>query len=504
MNTRYSLAGGSLIAALLTSTTAFADVTPADVWGGWRAYMESYGYEVTADENEAGGTLTISNFAGSFKFPEEDGMVTVTMGEIAFTDLGNGSVGIIMPETLPMNVLFAGPYETISAQVAMTNSGLNMVVSGTPEKMQYAYVADQMGLSLTDFKVDGSDEGMLKFDLTMADLDGGMTYGTGDMLAISQVVNSGTITYDFQIETPEGEGMTYSGQLASSEMLSVMNLPAGGTSYIENMGAALNAGMMMNASFSTGAGQSQFTFKDGSDQASGNSSTTSNELSMNMSKDALQYGVTSMGLNFAMTTSEVPLPIMAAAEEITFDLAMPVSKSETPQDFSLLTRLIGFAPDEMLWGIADPGGALPHDPADLIIDLSGKANWLFDILDPEQAGAMAMDMPGEIHALDVNELRLALAGAELTGVGDFTFDMNDLSTFDGLPAPDGKVDLRLVGANGLMDKLIQMGLLSQDDAMGARMMMGMFGRPGESDDELLSTIEVKATGEISANGQRLQ
>jgi hypothetical protein len=50
-----------------------------------------------------------------------------------------------------------------------------------------------------------------------------------------------------------------------------------------------------------------------------------------------------------------------------------------------------------------------------------------------------------------------------------------------------------------------MGLLPEDQAMGARMMMGMFARPGDGEDTLVSKIEVDgASGSISANGQRLK
>lgn len=40
--------------------------------------------------------------------------------------------------------------------------------------------------------------------------------------------------------------------------------------------------------------------------------------------------------------------------------------------------------------------------------------------------------------------------------------------------------------------------------MGARMMMGMFGTPGEGEDVITSTIEVTEDGQVLANGQRLR
>ncbi len=74
-------------------------------------------------------------------------------------------------------------------------------------------------------------------------------------------------------------------------------------------------------------------------------------------------------------------------------------------------------------------------------------------------------MPAEIYALDVNDITLRAIGAEVTGTGAFTFDNTDTTTFQGIPAPTGTLDVRLVGVNGLMDKLIQLGVLPEDQAM---------------------------------------
>lgn len=154
----------------------------------------------------------------------------------------------------------------------------------------------------------------------------------------------------------------------------------------------------------------------------------------------------------------------------------------------------------------DPGKALPRDPATIAIDVTGKAKMLFDFFDPEQMVAVESGeaMPAELNALTLNNLLVSIAGAKLSGTGDFTFDNSDLTTFDGMPKPTGGIDLALNGGNGLMDKLVQMGLLPQEQAMAARMMMGLFARPGEGEDSLTSKIEINEEGHILANGQRIQ
>jgi hypothetical protein len=70
--------------------------------------------------------------------------------------------------------------------------------------------------------------------------------------------------------------------------------------------------------------------------------------------------------------------------------------------------------------------------------------------------------------------------------------------------PAGTINLMLVGGNGLLDTLVSMGLVPEDQAMGARMMLGLFARPGDGADTLVSEITFQEDGAILANGQRIR
>ena len=113
----------------------------------------------------------------------------------------------------------------------------------------------------------------------------------------------------------------------------------------------------------------------------------------------------------------------------------------------------------------------------------------------------------DIAAEDVWDSYRAFAdavGIKLTGTGDFAFNNGDLESFGGFPAPSGEANFQLSGANTLIGKLIEMGLITESDAMGARMMMGMFAVPGEDEDTLTSKIEIAEDGQILANGQHIK
>ncbi|MFN4129622.1 MAG: DUF2125 domain-containing protein, partial [Paracoccaceae bacterium] len=138
-----------------------------------------------------------------------------------------------------------------------------------------------------------------------------------------------------------------------------------------------------------------------------------------------------------------------------------------------------------------------------IIDPKGKVRLTTDLFDEAAMNALGEGAPGEIHALEVTELTVKFAGADLNGTGAMTFDNTDLTTFDGFPAPTGKIDLVIRGGNGLLDKLVAMGVIPQDQAMVTRMMIAMFAKPGEGPDVLNSSLEFRDKG-FFANGQRLK
>jgi hypothetical protein len=87
--------------------------------------------------------------------------------------------------------------------------------------------------------------------------------------------------------------------------------------------------------------------------------------------------------------------------------------------------------------------------------------------------------------------------------GALQIDNSGATTIKGMPAPTGTINIDIKGVSKLIDNLIAMGILPDDQAMGVRMMLGMFTRPGAGPDEVTSVIEFKDGG-LFANGQQLQ
>ncbi len=75
---------------------------------------------------------------------------------------------------------------------------------------------------------------------------------------------------------------------------------------------------------------------------------------------------------------------------------------------------------------------------------------------------------------------------------------------DGGARPVGEISVLLSGAQQLLSRLVQAGILPQDQAMSTQMMMGMFARPGTNEGELVSNIRLTEDGRIFINDQQVQ
>jgi Uncharacterized protein conserved in bacteria (DUF2125) len=265
---------------------------------------------------------------------------------------------------------------------------------------------------------------------------------------------------------------------------------------MQDMNAALKAGMILDGSFNYGAGTYAMDFKDAEQTMTGNSTGSGGKFTFKMSQDGLAYGGGGGAAKISVTGSQIPFPVDVSLAESAFNFEMPVVSGPDSKPFAFLMKLADLSVSDGLWDMFDPGKQLPRDPATLLVDATGMATLTVDIMDPANANSTAA--PGQLDAVNLNALQLKIAGAELTGSGAATFDNTA-----GVPKPLGAVDLKLVGANALIDKLVAMGLIPEDQAMGARMMMGMFAVPA-GEDELTSKIEFKEDGGIYANGQRIQ
>ncbi|WP_157706259.1 DUF2125 domain-containing protein [Roseovarius faecimaris] len=494
------------LSIFMSGTAAFAEVSAQAVWDDWKGYMTGFGYTIDGSEAASGGTLTVSDVTMSMQIPEEDASVSMTLPQLSFVENGDGTVSIELPPVMPMNIRVDTPGDD-DADIALeyVTDAFSMVVSGETNDLLYTYSANAVSLALKTLVVEGQTIDVGAAEMSVANLAGTTSMKVGNLRVSEQSMTTGPVSLVVDFKDPSG-----SGYLKMNSKYDTMSFDGGGSFPMnmnpDDMAAMLKAGFGFNGGFSYTGGATDFEFEDRGERVEATTSSDSGALQMAMDESQLAYAGTASNMKMMMAGGEIPFPVELAMQDTAFSMKMPLSKSDSAQEFALGLTLGDFTMSDMIWGIFDPAGQLPRDPATVALDLTGMGKLNFDVMDPAQMEAVERGqmMPGELNALTLKGLTVRLVGAELTGNGDFTFDNSNLETFDGMPAPDGAVNLKLTGGNALIDKLVAMGLLPEEQAMGARMMMGLFAVPGEGEDSLTSKIEVKPDGKILANGQRIQ
>ena len=487
--------------ALVTAGPAFADLTAEQVLADQISQMKFYGLEVEpTGQSRSGDVLTVDGLVATAVFPE--GSMRMTIGGATFIEQSDGTVSIEYPATIPMTFKMdiEGEDEPAEFSMSMTQTGMDITVSGIPEDIRYDYKADEFSISEIKFLQPAEAAELdMTANVTVTGMAGflEMTGTTVRDYETSFAFDSVTALFDgtapddagsFNIAlSSEDLAADYSGKFAPQDLM---------TSFAQSV----QAGNETIGRFTHGA--TRYGVKgDGPDGVfEGDFNIGSGEIDFKLDTSGLAYGGTNKDLTMTFGGSMIPFPPMTLTmAESSGRFAMPIVPSEEDvQDFAMSFSMVDLVLDPFLWSMFDPGEALPRDPATVVLDLEGQGLLTQDIFDPDIAEQMT-GAPGQLDSITLNDLRVTIAGAELTGDGDFTF-----SNEGPVPMPAGVVNLMLTGGNGLLDTLVGMGLVPEEQAMGARMMMGLFARPGDGDDTLVSTIEMKEDGSVLANGQRIR
>ena len=496
------LIGSTVLCGLLSTTCAQA-MTAAEVWQNWKDFATSTGQTVTtASETMDGDTLVVSEV--SFVSSDTEAEITIEIDEVRFMELDDGSVEVTMSPNYPITIDGTGADGAESAvELMVMQTNLRTVASGTPDNVSYTITSDS--IAVTTVSVTENGEAIpVNVAVTMNGAGGSYTMAprSADLADLTSTFNATSLAIVVKADDQEiGSKVDLSANIGA--FATVMNGTFGaGLLEIENPAAAVAAGLAVDFGVTYGPlAYSLDVDESGAPmKVQGKSDGGAFGFALDKSKMAFKGG--GKGVKLVASGSEIPFPeVMIAYAESAFDFVVPVTKSPDTQNFTMVAKLIGLTVSEDIWAMIDPTASVPRDPATVIVETRGTARMDVDLLDET---AMNSDIPpGTLQSLDIAALQLTVGGAEFTGNGALTFDNTDLTTFDGMPAPTGKIDLKLVGGNGLLDTLIALGIIPEDQVMAGRMMMGMFARPGDGPDTLTSTLEFKNKG-FFANGMQLQ
>lgn len=485
---------------MLMGGTAHAALTADQVWQSWKDAGALVGLEVTAaTENSAGGVLTLNGVSIA-----PAGVAGLTISNMVMTEAADGSVTI--EPGADIGVTMTGD---MTGSIKLAHDGLTLVAREAEGGLAYDFSATQADVvydtTYAGVSFDATPAPEVKSSGTVgfAGLAGTYADTPGTNRTLGLDIAADTVAYTTSMDDPGLEikqttesttsavEMSFDFVMPSTISLAALAVPA-------DFGTALQEGLAVNVSTKQGDSVGtmvqespylpmDFSMKAGSGEATGS-----------FSKDGLSIASTGTGLEVETTSPMMPAPVRVTSGPIEVGFTSPVMASETAGDYGLVLKLSQFTLNEETWAMFDPGAALSRDAADLAIDISGKTKLDFIALMQAEETGVEPPIPA-IETLDITELTLKIAGAALAGTGAFTFDNST-----GMPQPLGEANVTVTGANALIDGLIATGIVTADDAMGVRMMMGAFMSPGAGPDELTSKIEAKPGNEIYVNGQRVQ
>ena len=511
MSLAHSFMATTAIGLSLFATTAAADLSAQDVWGDWRAYIEGMGYTVTATEAANGDTLAVNDITAVSPQSDDIGQTTIRLGNLQFVTNGDGSVDVVMPSSMPMTIDIAaqGINPATQVEVIYTQSGQKMTTSGDTAALSYDYAADTFGLALASLTV--GDETMgndtARFSLNGTALSSQTNVTVAEQRSYAQSMEIGGMTYDVFFKEPDDvAAISLNSTLNDLSFTGSSAIPLSGLPATQNMTPLLAAGFAFDGTFGAKGTQTQveITSEDGTSKLK--TTSVNSTLALAMGADGIQYDVNADQVQMGGQLAGLPFPLFVEMAKYGVALRAPVTKSDEPQDFKLAFNMTDFTMSDIIWALFDASGQLPRDPATIALDLSGKAKVLVDGLSSQNAQEVIATgtKPAELNALKIDRLLVDALGAKFEADGDITFDNTDTTTFPGFPKPVGDLNISISRANGLMDKLTAMGMLPAEQAMGARMMMGLFAVPGAAPDTLQSKIEFNDSGQILANGQRIK
>jgi hypothetical protein len=361
----------------------------------------------------------------------------------------------------------------------------------------FAYQIEAMdGTGLQDASVDATFS-FVKPVGTYTDMPGANRH-------VTVAHKSGSLDYTMvQVDPTTGTNTDQSANIADLTVAFDMVMPATQRISEIDSGAAFTRALMDGLAVKIDFTQGVANQTDKTENAflSYEAKITSQPGTAGFSMDKSGGGLMATGGATVVDATSPAFPFPALHVEIgglAMDFRMPLAGGDAVP-FRYMVNLADVTVNEEAWAVVDPGKALPRDPAAIVLDLTGMASFdMGGLMDSSNTGGAPDPMPF-IDTLDMADLKLAVAGALMTGKGAFTFDNST-----GVPMPMGSADISLTGGNALIDGLVAIGMVPEDQAASARMMMSMFMSPGDGADTMTSKVEARDDGGIYVNGQRVQ
>lgn len=490
--------------ALFPAAASFADVTPQDVWVQALLAAKISGQTWTAAELEATGDTLIAHDV-TIEMPGVSDIITLdgTIPQIIMKQLSDGKVEISIPDVVSYDMSVEGRLNlgveptTIKSSMAIDNV---MIASGSADDLSFEILPGSITY-LTQKQVKKGISIVPEQIITLLGVQGSATQSTSG----EEVSSNWAIQVDAVNAVTNGS--TSDMTLNTSYKIAPLSLAAEFTTSAAPSDAPLGFLEALEGTGTYTMGNTSFEMTTGSAELMMHivGETEASTLGVTIAEGALTYAGTSANTEVVLDGSAVPFPqVDFGLESADFSLTMPFLASEKEEAFGLKLALENLRLPEIFWMILDPSTQMAHDPATLILDVSGDMTMDANLLNPTEILALSEDkLPLFPTNMLLNELFLSIAGATLTGTGEATFVAQDDLIAGTMPLETAAGTLSLTGGTALINTLAQTGLVPPQISVTAKIMLGMFARPGAEPDSYVTDIELGADGTLTANGNAI-
>lgn len=493
-----------LVAAttLFPATAAFADVTPQEVWEQFQVSAQVSGQTWTAGNMEQNGDTLIAQDV-SITMPGFSDFMTVSgaVPKLLLQQLDDGTVKITTPDSVTYSVSVDGKSE-LGIERMYVNSTMTMdnvsIASGT---------ADDLSVEIMPGTITYVTQKQVKDGVAIVPEQTIILLGVKGLTSQKTSGSDVASTWNMTAEavTMVSNGTTDEMTMESSYKMAPLTLTADFTASLDASDAPLGFLETLNGTGNYSIGNMSFETSTGTAEQLINMTGESAKTTVGVAivDGSLTYTGTSANTEMVVSGSAIPFPqVDLGLEKASFALTVPFLASDDAEAFGLKLGLENLRLPEIAWMMLDPAGQIAHDPATLKLDISGDMVLDVNLLNPTEILASADNsLPVFPKNLALNELFLSIAGATLTGKGEAMFieqgDMEDTK----LPFKTAEATLSLTGGTALIDTLAQTGLVPPQMSTTAKLMLGMFARPGAGDDSYITDIELDEAGTLTLNGQ---
>ena len=318
------------IACVASTQTAFADLSAQDVWTDWKTYLSSAGYTVSGDEQTSGNVLTVSNIAMSMELPEDEGDISIGIGSVNFTENGDGTVSIDMPESIPVNMSVIGENASaVDFVVTYVNKDQVLKASGEANDLLYTYAASSIGFDMTSLTVDGEaiPASMAQGSMSLTKLAGTTRMTVGDTRNYAQEMTAESLNYDLNFKDPESDDNgTIVGAMQGIGITGTGVLPK--DMNPNDVVKMLADGFAADGTFTYASGTSSIKGTGDGEPFAFSSASQGGQVGVRLDAGQLAYNVEQKQTALSMQGAELPFPVELNAQVAALDIAFPMMKSD--------------------------------------------------------------------------------------------------------------------------------------------------------------------------------